>query len=232
MVRSGTGIIAVAARGVYRLFASHVYALSFFISLVSLTGCATPSAPTGAPVILGYVTASEGYPELTRKNQKYILAAQSRIYADDVLITDKDAKLILTMLDGSTFNLGPGTHFVLHHYRLSEQTQLEDADITISSGSIQTVLAPSELRRRVEIRTPLAKVSTSNGSFVSAYFLNENTLDVALLTGDYLLVKNDHGGREITRPGTGLTVIGDSAPLPVTSWTSQKLRQTQDRTKL
>ena len=164
-----------------------------FILLGLISACATqPLEPSSQPTIIDVIAKSASFPKVIRNNQTYILGAQSQIYVDDVLITDKRSKLELTMTDGLTLHLGPNTHFVLHQYDSAPQSS---ADLTMSSGSIKV---SNRDMRSLEIRTPIAALKSNDGDFWCGFETSDTTLDIALLSGSGMAVSNQHGSTELT----------------------------------
>lgn len=198
-----------------------------------LASCQVQNQPANSrPITIGLVTNSSGYPEVTRRNQTYILAKQSRIYKDDVLRTDKDSKVQITMNDGTTIALGPETHFVLHRYDLINNQSVSKANMTMTGGSLKTDIAPINTNSSFEIRTPLAVLSTTRAEFWSSYSILDNTLNIAMVAGENLIVENNHGATRLNRLAWGTSVIGDSAPQPAKAWSTQKLDQALEATNL
>ena len=192
-----------------------------------IMGCTSQLPVTGAnQTVIGIVTQSSGFPEVIRNNQNYILGVQSRIYSEDVLITDKRSKLLINMSDGATFKLGPMTHFALRRY---DEDVTFAADLTMSSGSIQVA---NHANRRLEIKTPIAELLTSGGEFWFGFGFSENTLDIALLEGSGVTVSNQHGSTDLNETMWGTSVIGDSAPQPARTWSSQKKLEALEQTEL
>lgn len=207
------------------------------VILILLSGCAsTPDAQQGEPpsIVIGIVTRSTGYPEVTRNNRTYILASQSRIYAEDIIRTDKASRLILTMKDDTTFALGPNSHFVLHRYDIDGSLNAPVAQMSFTSGSIRTKTARimKAAQPQFEIRTPLAVIGVRGTDFWSGYLFGTNTLDVAMLSGKGIYVQNQHGSVDLTLDGWGTTVIGNSAPTPPKIWPSQKINRALGETTL
>ncbi len=197
-----------------------------------LFGCQPQRVTPSQPTQIGQVTSADGYPEVIRKNRKYILDTQSKIYTDDVLNTDKRSKVLITMADGSTFALGPDTHFVLHRYDLKPDETVSEADMTITSGSLKANLTSTEPRSGFEIRTPVAIINTTGGAFWSGFSFADNTLDIAMLDGKRLVIRNSHGSTQLSENAWGTSVIGDSAPQPAKAWSKQKLAQALSETNL
>ncbi|MFN3238626.1 MAG: FecR domain-containing protein [Pseudomonadales bacterium] len=207
----------------------------WLIAITSLAACQAELRPAAnPPVVIGSVTHSSGYPEVIRKNRTYILAAQSKIYADDVLNTDEKSKVLITMKDGTTFRLGPDTHFVLHRYQITANNTVA-ANMTITSGSLQANLAATgdnKLPGNFELRTPLATVVGSSGEFWGGFSFTDNTLDIALFSGEAMSIRNQHGETKLHSDAWGTSVIGDSAPQPARAWSNQKLAQALAETQI
>jgi hypothetical protein len=205
------------------------------IATVLLASCQAELQPAASPpVVIGSVIDSSGYPEVIRKNRAYILAPQSKIYADDVLNTDDKSKVLISMKDGTTFQLGPDTHFVLHRYQITANNMVS-ANMTITSGSLQANLAtPENLQRpgSFELRTPLATVVGTSSEFWGGFSFSENTLDIALFSGEPMSIRNQHGEIKLDGDAWGTSVIGDSAPQPAKVWSNQKLAQALAETEI
>lgn len=202
--------------------------------LLLTAGCEVQPTEGASPISIGIVTRSAGYPEVTRKNRTYILAAQSRIYPDDIIRTDKNSRLLITMNDDTTFALAPNTHFVIHRYNYAEKLNAPIAEMSFTSGAVRTRTARimEASRPRFEIRTPLAVVGVRGTDFWSGYLFGNNTLDVAMITGKGIYVENEHGSVDLFQDGWGTTVIGGSAPQPPKAWSNQKVNRALTETNL
>lgn len=209
-------------------------ALLLLVTLV-FSGCQTQTqTPTiqTKPQVIGQVTHSTGYPEVIRKNQTYILAAQSRIYLDDILNTDEKSKVHIAMTDGSSFTLGPETHFVFHHYDLDANGDVIDGDMTITSGSLKAKIEAPASRSNIEIKTPQGTIQSVGAEFWSGFSFADNTLDIAMFGGQRMIISNDHGSIQLDQRFWGTSVIGESAPQPAKAWSKQKLAQALAETTL
>lgn len=205
---------------------------AFLLMALVLIGCQSEPATKPQPVLIGQVTSANGYPEVIRNNRTYILDTQSRIYTNDVLNTDERSKVLITMSDGSTFTLGPDTHFVLHRYDLNQDKTVSGADMTITSGSLKANLSTPESRSNFEIRTPVAIINTPGAEFWGGFSFAENTLDIAMFDGKGVVIRNSHGSTQLSENAWGTSVIGDSAPQPAKAWSKQKLAQALAETNL
>lgn len=211
-----------------------VYAALLAPLALMMTACEVQPNEGASLTTIGIVTRSVGYPEVTRKNRTYILAAQSRIYPEDILRTDKNSRLLITMNDGTTFALGPNSHFVIHRYSFDEKLSAPVAQMSFTSGAVRTKTARimEATRPKFEIRTPLAVVGVRGTDFWSGYLFGSNTLDVAMITGKGIYVQNEHGSVDLYQDGWGTTVIGGSAPQPPKAWANQKVNRALTETNL
>lgn len=212
--------------------------LAFKVLLVPLlfliAGCEVQSTDGISPNQIGIVTSSVGYPELKRKERTYILAAQSRIYTEDVVQTDKNSRLKITMKDGTTFAIGPNSNFVIHRYEYDEQLSTPVAQMSFTRGSVRTRTAKimEATGPKFEIRTPLAVIGVRGTDFWSGYLFGKNTLDVAMIKGKGIYVQNDLDSVDLYQDGWGTTVIDGSAPQPPKPWSSQKINRALTETDL
>ena len=199
---------------------------SYFVTplIILLTACSTAdSQPFSASV--GIITTSVGFPRVVRKNQMYILAPQARIYQGDVIETDSSSAIKVDMIDDTTFDLGPASHFVLHSYPYSVNGKSNTARMSLTSGSLRTSTVNTATSRRTsfEIKTRLATIEIENADCWSGYIPGANTLDVVMLEGSKIKLRNGHGSIQITTAGYGTTVFGDSAPQSPQQWPQSKL---------
>ncbi|HIG42757.1 MAG: FecR family protein [bacterium] len=216
----------------------NIFRFSFFlICSVALTACTTTQVQKNTtPTTIGVVTASTGYPKVIRKSSTYILASQAKIYQGDIIETDATSKVLIQMTDETSFSLGPNSHFVLHTYDYSPKKNTAIVKMSFTSGSLRTKTSNlAEPRKRTfEIKTPLAVISVLAADFWSGYLFgeNQNTLDVAMITGAGIIATNDHGSVGIVEQGYGTTVIGRSALQTAKRWSRQKTRRALSNTTL
>lgn len=194
--------------------------------LLSLVACATTVDPPRESSI-GTITVSTGFPRVVRHNHIYILATQAKIYQGDIIETDPTSAIKVKMIDDTIFTLGPNSHFVLHDYQYSLGDRSPRARLSLTSGSLRTSTAniTKAWRMSFEINTGLAKIKVAGADFWSGYIFGDNTLDVVLLRGGEIRLKNRNGSIKITHPGEGTTVFGDSAPQSPMRWSRSKVDQ-------
>ncbi len=194
------------------------------VLLTFLTAC-TSTINKSENSSIGTITNSFGFPKVVRKNQTYILASYAKIYRGDVIKTDGDSVLRLQMTDKTTFDLGPNSHFVIHEYRHAVKSNSSMTRTSLISGSVRTNSPGIDLPGKMsyEIKTGLASIEAIDADFWSGYIFGDNTLDVVLLKGRELRLKNGHGDISIKDTGHGTTIFGDSAPQLPLKWLNSKI---------
>ncbi|MCB1645489.1 MAG: FecR domain-containing protein [Pseudomonadales bacterium] len=203
------------------------------IFLLSLLGACNSPTPPGQPTEIGIVTESEGLPEVTRKNQTYILDTQARIYPGDIIRTDSRSRLKIRMRDATTLALARDTHLVLHQYD-DHQNAAPVARLSLSGGALRTVTGAITRTRKpdFEIRTPLAVVGVRGTDFWTGFIFDDTNLDVAMFEGKGVYVRNDHGDVELQAAGFGTTVNPGAAPQAPRLWSARKINAALTATDL
>tara|TARA_B100000029_G_scaffold511397_1_gene605336 strand:- start:836 stop:1402 length:567 start_codon:yes stop_codon:yes gene_type:complete len=177
---------------------------------------------------IGVVTASEGYPSVIRNNQSYILGRESRIFANDVIDTDKQGKLQIRMIDNTILSMGHGSHFVLHRYwKMSEAFSLEG---TFTKGTIRATRDAQEVEVEIVFTTPLATIQSISEDFWAGFV--DRTLEVALIKGSSIIVRNRSGEREILEPKHGIKVNIGSGPQEPIPWNESRINSATAKTNL
>jgi len=180
------------------------------------TGCQGEQL-TSEPVVVGYVTNSNGFAMVNRDNQKYILARQSRIYVADIFYTDKSSRLEMTLLDNTIISLGYRSHLVLNRFVPGKTSS---TGLTLVKGALQTRMGtPGNL----ELQTPLAVVQL-RGADIYASFVS-GILEVAMTNNGIVMVSNDNGEVTINRTDFGTNVIAGSAPGTPFAWAPRRLQR-------
>lgn len=184
-----------------------------FVTTLSISGCT--NQVKNPLVAVGVVTATTGFPTVSRNNQTYILADQSQIYITDIFDTDADSRVEITLTDNSMVALGPDSHLVLHESQAGELLTT-----TLTRGAMYVNL---EANVTLRLRTPMANVRQQSGTSFAR--LSRNTLDVCLISGEELKVSNDNGRIDIDSGGHGTSVIAGSAPQAAFAWSPRRVEQ-------
>ncbi|MCZ6501976.1 MAG: FecR domain-containing protein [Gammaproteobacteria bacterium] len=186
-------------------------------SCLLLMGCQSEQV-ISEPLVIGYVTNSQGFPVVNRNNQKYILARQSKIYAADIFDTNKLAKVEISLLDNTIITLGQRSHFVLH--RFVQDDDSSSTRLTLTKG---TLLTKMDNQGSLELQTPVAVIQLQGANIYASYAAN--MLEITMANDGTMVVSNDDGEVTIDAANLGTTVIAGSAPQTPYSWTLRKLQR-------
>ena len=182
-----------------------------------LMGCQSEQV-ISEPLVIGYVTNSQGFPVVNRNNQKYILARQSKIYLADIFDTNKSSKVEISLLDNTIITLGQRSHSVLH--RFVQDDDSSSTRLTLTKG---TLLTKMDNPGSLELQTPLAVIQLQGANIYARFAAS--MLEVALTNDGTMVVSNDDGQVTIDTANLGTTVIAGSAPQTPYSWTLRKLQR-------
>ncbi len=202
-------------------------------TLVLLTSCSTTPGTIG-PRVIATVMAVAGAPNTIRKNQSYMLDQQSLIYEGDILQTDAAGKVQVVMIDNTMITLGPNSHLLFHQYKYRDGDAGPTARLTLGNGTllVDNPTTQKAARQKFEIQTPVALISVKGAMFFGGFLFEPNTLDVALFRGNSVVVSNDHGSTELTKPGSGTSVQGSRGPQPSSAWPAPRRQTALDNTQI
>lgn len=190
-----------------------------------LMGCQSEQT-ISEPLLIGYVTNSQGFPVVNRNNQKYILARQSKIYAADVFDTNKSSKVEISLRDNTIITLGQRTHLVLHRFLLNGDSS--SIRLTLSKGTLFVKLNDSG---SLELQTPLAVIQLQDANIIYVSFA-ANVLEVVMTKDGTMMVSNDDGEVTINSTNFGTRVIAGSAPQTPFAWTRRRLQRLIEETSV
>lgn len=202
--------------------------------LASLGGCFFSPPVDPGPRLIGTVQKAAGTPSVIRRNQRYLIGAQSRIFEGDIVETDDLSRTRIEMIDQSIIRLGEGTHFVFHQYNYVPGMRSPVAKMTFTSGSVQINPRGIAASRNgnFEVATPLATVGAKTADFWAGFIFGNRILDVTMLKGESVYVSNDFGSTRIDAVGYGTTVAGGNGPQLASKWPGDKLAAARDATAI
>jgi hypothetical protein len=93
----------------------------------------------------------------------------------------------------------------------------------LAKGAFRSITGfMTKRQHRFEVQTATATLGVRGTDFWGGYGLTENGLDVVMLEGHGVYVKNAFGQLELDQPGLGTTVLTGSAPAPAAAWSEAK----------
>lgn len=173
---------------------------------------------------VGTVVQSTGLPSVVRNSRPYILAEQSRIYADDILSTDSYSLVKILMNSGSTVELG--TQARMRLMEVATNGSNTRTQLSLSAGSLE--ISAANDADDFTINTNIARVESISANFWLGYADRGKSLDVISLGGTEVQVSNRGGQVTLTTSLTGTSITAGAAPQDIVSWSENKFRMTRD----
>lgn len=189
-----------------------------------LAACSSAPPTPAEPATIGIVAAVTGSPSVVRTGREYIIGTRSRLFAGDILETDRFSRAHVDMIDGRRLEIGHDSRLVFHRYERG------GARLTLTRGVIHAMPDPGDDGISLDVQTPVAVVHAGSAAFFGGFINAGNTLDVGLLRGSGIEVSNVHGTVEINSSGEGTSVIGGTAPQASRPWTPGKIERTLAKT--
>lgn len=202
--------------------------LGVFLFALILPCVELPAALAAGGDNLGHVSRIQGaaFAEqaLDKRHELRPLALHSMVQRGDVLKTGPGARLELTMLDETKLTVGADTVFSFERYDLGRQQGAGAVLLKLTKGAF--LLATGEISALrggpFEVQTPLATIGIRGTEFWGGY-LGTEEINVLLIAGKGVYIKNDGGLTEILKPGEGVTLRARDLPPPApTLWSPAK----------
>lgn len=203
-----------------------------FRQLVSLIGCLClgtsliPALTLAQDITVGHISRLIGNANIVGNNQTERLAVTlAPIYKGDIINTETNARLELHFQDDSVITLGENTNFKINDYRYAPKKNFGRAIFKLFKGVFRAVSgAISNVNHPVfEVRTSYATIGIRGTDFWGGFHF-DNNLDVVLLDGRSVYVRNKMGMVELTSIGGGTTINNpDSLPSTPRIWGEKKL---------
>lgn len=180
---------------------------------------------------IGKVVLAQGSPLVVRAGQHLFIKRNDRLYQSDRIITPVGSRILFRLKDKTTISLAENTEFELSEYRLSKSDS--SVNFRMLKGAFRTLTGTIGTHKEphFEIHTPVATIGVRGTEFWGGMIFSD-ALDVTMLEGKGVYIKNEYGQVEITNPGDGTVVIPGEKPSPVTHWTEDKLKQAAEATHL
>jgi hypothetical protein len=216
--------------------------VSIILVMLPLVSCRS-SNPISEPQPIGVVTATSGFPAISRNSMNYIIGVQSKIYQGDIVDTDEYSRVHISLNDGTVLQLGGNSHLVLNRfsythgffyrhiykYMIGNSSNSQDpapkANLTLTSGSLKTTAsaAMQSWRASLLVRTPIAQVDIRGQDSWVGLDATDSSLQVTMLHGRWVAVENSHGETRLNQSGMGVTVGASTAPQVARQWSDRQL---------
>lgn len=176
------------------------------------------------PCNLGKVTSVNGDASIERNGQVFSADTDILICAGDKYITDALGVVQLRLRDGSIITVGKSSEFIVKTFKIYKQKP-NIALFELTKGAFRAITGFATSRpHRFEVNTAIASIGVRGTDFWGGFGLTENGLDVVMLSGKGVYVKNLQGEQvELNAEGLGTTVLSQASPSVPKQWPEAKL---------
>lgn len=174
---------------------------------------------------VGEVVQIKGSVELERKSNKITPVEGTKVCRGDKFSTAKGAVAELKLRDGTKLTIGRDSQLVIRDYRIYRK-QPNVALFDLLQGAFRSVTGTITQRpHKFEVNTSVATIGVRGTDFWGGFGVTEGALDVIMLSGKGVYVKNDKGQVELDQAGLGTTVSTDAAPNEPKTWGEEKVKR-------
>lgn len=156
----------------------------------------------------GQVTRIKGEASVASAAERHALAQGGAVFAGDTVTTGEDARLELTMIDGTKVTLGDDSELRIDDYVYSPHGKTGNGALTLTHGVFRAVTgALAKLAGEpFQVATPVASIGIRGTDFWGEQ--RADRLLIALLGGRAVVVENAGGRVELTRRNLATRVEG------------------------
>lgn len=184
------------------------------------------STETEAICNVGVVTQVSGQAQMIRNARNFRLGTDMKICIGDRFTTDADSVAKLKLRDGSVITIGKDSEFVITDYHIFKD-QPNQAEFELVKGAFRSITGFITQRpHRYEVKTAVATIGIRGTDFWGGFGLTESGLDVIMLEGHGVYVRDAQGQQvELDTPGLGTTVLPAQPPVPPKRWGNEKIQR-------
>jgi hypothetical protein len=164
----------------------------------------------------GTVQFVSGQVSITRNNTQLTPAKADIINAGDVIATEANGQIQLTMVDGASISLRPSSRMTVEKYDYTPATPtLGNAVIALANGAMRVFTGELVNRNkdRFQMKTPIATLGIRGSGNVLAHFEGTGTINHTL-TGAHSVTSQVGGTSRtlVSLPGQTIQVLPGQAP--------------------
>lgn len=180
---------------------------------------------------IGKVIAIQGNPIVFRGNHRLPLGNKVRLRTGDEIVTPKSGKVRFRLKDNTVITLASNTQFKLSKYTFDKTTS--DVKFRLAKGAFQAITGAigKQANPKFEVETRVATLGIRGTEFWGGFIFSD-ALDVTMLSGKGVYIKNEFGQVELVSGGEGTTVQAGSAPTAPKSWPESKMQRAKRATTL
>jgi len=184
------------------------------------------------PEPVGTIVHREGTVLVLREVGATILATGAPVYAGDRILTNAGARARVTLADGGTLSIGPGSLVVVADYRQSEEGALE-ATVSLFLGILRAVVPPASASEgRFAVQTQAAIASPRSTRFVVSVGEGGSHTAVFVVAGLVAVTATAPGGETVRlEDGLGIDIDRGETALEPVRWGMGRVRRVLDLTE-
>lgn len=195
------------------------YLVALTVLLISLTANAASPTPVGTVVRhIGdvYAVGPLGSRELHNGRT---------LYKGDTLVTGKKARLLIKLRTGALVTLGENSRFGILELAEQQPNGQKRTLFRLVKGVFRSIAELANPKDTLEVETAVATMGIRGTDFWGGFHFGDGKLDVTLIDGSGVYVRNQLGQVELSIPGEGTTVAPGQTPSTVKNWPKKKLDQ-------
>lgn len=202
-----------------------VLSVLFLFAAMTLSWAPSAQAVESTACRIGDIARLYGDVKVVRSGTTLTPVAGEAFCARDRFLTGPRGVAELKFRDGTAVTVGKDADFAVLIWK-ERRWFANEATFELLKGAFRSITgAITSRRHRYEVKTAVATIGVRGTDFWGGLNLEPGALDVLMLEGKGVYVKNDFGQVEITRPGEGVSVRADKTPGAPTKWPDEKLRR-------
>ncbi len=176
--------------------------------------------------LVGQVSSIKGTVELERKANKITPVEGTKICKGDKFTTAQGSVAELKLRDGTKLTVGRDSQLVIREYKIYRK-QPNVALFDLLQGAFRSITGSITKRpHKFEVKTAVATIGVRGTDFWGGYGVTpDGALDVIMLSGKGIYVKNDAGQVELDKAGLGTTIKADGTLGEVKVWPEAKVNK-------
>jgi hypothetical protein len=184
-----------------------------------------PTLSHAEACVIGKVVRVVGQVNLQRAGRNVTPFVGLGLCQGDRLSSTGASIVDLRLRDGTLLTVGKDSELVLKEFHIYKQKP-NIALFDLVKGAFRGVTGLISARpHRFEVNTPVATIGIRGTTFWGGFGLSGDKLDVVMLEGHGVYVKNAAGEVELDQPGLGTTIGADTAPTAAKAWPDEKLKR-------
>lgn len=181
-----------------------------------------------APCRVGTVVRVVGQVEVQRATQHFAPFEGLGLCQGDRFLTQADSIAEFRLRDGSLITVGKNSEFVIREFHLYNSGKPNVGLFELVKGAFRGVTGVISRRsHRFEIKTSVATIGIRGTTFWGGFGLTEGALDVVMLDGHGVYVRNEAGQVELAEAGLGTTITAGAVPTAPKAWPQEKVLRAQ-----